>query len=178
MIAFDHYQVRFLTAIDLEDYFALIDNNRKRLENFFAGTVAMTKTLEDTKAHLVDALDKLAAKQYFPFVVIDDRNHAMIASIQLKNLDWTIPKGEIGYYIDSAYESKGIITKATGLIIDYCFNELGINKLFIRTHESNTGSRMVAEKNGFRLEGTLRRDYKTTGGTLVDSLYYGRLKEE
>lgn len=178
MITFDHYRVRFLTAADLGDYFAMIDNNRKRLENFFAGTVAMTKTLEDTKVHLADALDKLAAKQYFPFVVIDDRNQAMVASIQLKNLDWTIPKGEIGYYIDAAYEGQGIITKATGLIADFCFNELGINKLFIRTHESNAGSRMVAEKNGFRLEGTLRRDYKTTAGTLVDSLYYGKLKGE
>lgn len=47
-----HYTVRLITTEDLEDYFSLIQNNRQRLEDFFAGTVAITKTLEETKTHL------------------------------------------------------------------------------------------------------------------------------
>jgi ribosomal-protein-serine acetyltransferase len=161
---FDHYIIRQLQPDDLEQYFSLIDRNRKRLEDFFAGTVAITRTLEETKSHLEDVISKASKKHYCPFVVIDENSHKIISSIQVKNFDWNVPKAELGYYIDKAYEGKGIVTKATAMIISYCFRELELAKLFIRTHEANAGSRKVAEKNGFILEGTIRKDYKTTSG--------------
>jgi len=175
---FDQYTIRLLNQNDLQDYFNLIETNRKRLEDFFAGTVAITQTIEDTQQHVNDILSQAANKKYFPFVVIDTTNNKMVASVQVKNIDWSIPKGELGYYIDTAYEGKGIVTKATKLIIDHCFDELKFNKLFIRTHESNVPSRKVAEKNGFELEGIIRRDYKITSGQVVDLMYYGLLRTE
>ncbi len=175
---FDHYLLRQLQVQDLENYFSLIERNRKRLEDFFAGTVAITRTLEDTRIHLEDVISKAAKKQYCPFIVEDEHTGRIISSIQVKNFDWNVPKAELGYYIDEAYEGKGIVTKATALIIGYCFRELDLAKLFIRTHEANAGSRKVAEKNGFKLEGTIRKDYKTTSGRFVDLMYYGLLKEE
>ena len=39
-MTFDGYTIRLVQDGDLEDLFALIDNNRSRLEAFFAGTVA------------------------------------------------------------------------------------------------------------------------------------------
>jgi ribosomal-protein-serine acetyltransferase len=175
---FGHYQVRLLNMDDLQAYFQLIDRNRQRLEDFFAGTVAITKTLDETRDHLEDVIARTEMKNYFPFVVTDISTGQIISSIQVKNIDWNVPKAELGYYIDSTYEGKGIVTKATAMIIDYCFTGLNLGKLFIRTHEANVGSRKVAEKNGFILEGTIRRDYKTTAGELVDLMYYGLLREE
>lgn len=175
---FDHYEIRQLTNDDLAAYFELIDNNRKRLEDFFAGTVAITKTLEETKTHLADIVAKAAKNNYFPFVIFDTTNGKMVASIQVKNVDWSIPKAELGYYIDESSEGKGIVSKATSLIIDFCFRELKMAKLFIRTYAGNIASIKVAEKNGFTLEGTIRKDYKTTNGELVDLMYFGRTKED
>lgn len=175
---FDQYEIRQLTNDDLAAYFELIDNNRKRLEDFFAGTVAITKTLEETKVHLADIVSKAANNNYFPFVVFDTTNGKMVASIQVKNVDWSIPKAELGYYIDANSEGKGIVSRATALIIDYCFEELKMAKLFIRTYAGNVSSIKVAEKNGFTLEGTIRKDYKTTSGELVDLMYFGRTTED
>jgi RimJ/RimL family protein N-acetyltransferase len=175
---FDHYNIRFLHEEDLNDYFELIENNRSRLEDFFAGTVSQTKTLEDTRNHLYDVLQKYHDRNYFPFVVIDESNGKMISSIQVKSIDWSIPKAELGYYIDSAYEGKGIVAKAVRLIIDYCFTELKLNKLYIRTHAENISSIRIAEKNGFTLEGIIRMDYKTSSGKVVDLMYYGLLRED
>jgi RimJ/RimL family protein N-acetyltransferase len=174
---FDHYHIRQLEANDAEAYFRLIDTNRKRLEDFFAGTVAITHTLHETKIHLSNILTQASQHNYFPFVVIENNTHAIIASIQVKNIDWNIPKAELGYYIDSAYEGKGIVTKALALIIKYCFTDLKMARLLIRTHPQNISSIQVAIKNGFQLEGTIRKDYKTTSGQLVDLLYYGLLNE-
>ncbi|MCD6012815.1 MAG: hypothetical protein K0Q79_2677 [Flavipsychrobacter sp.] len=174
---FDNYTIRYVSIDDLHDYFNLIDNNRLRLEDFFAGTVAITKTIDDTKIHLEDVTTKLAQRKYFPFVVVDNTTGMIIASIQVKSVDWSIPKAELGYYIDVHYEGKGIIRKATALIIDFCLNELKMEKVYIRTHESNIPSIKVAEKNGFEYEGTIRKDYKTTSGKVVDIMYFGLLRE-
>lgn len=173
----DQYTLRLLTNEDLNGYYQLIDTNRKRLEDFFAGTVAITQTLEDTKVHLKDVVSKCEKDNYFPFIVTDVTGE-LIASLQVKSIDWTIPKAELGYYVDSNYEGKGIVTKAVDHIIDICFNELGFNKLYIRTSERNIPSKRIAEKCGFTLEGTIRRDYKTTSGELIDTMYFGLLKEE
>ena len=175
---FDHFTVRLLTKEDLNSYFTLIDSNRSRLEDFFAGTVAITRTLADTSIHLDDVIDKAGKKNYFPFVVIDDQTRTIIASIQVKSLDWNVPKAELGYYVDQHYEGRGIIQKSLTHIIQFCFMELNLKKLYIRTHESNIASRKVAENNGFVLEGIIRCDYRTTRGELVDLMYYGLLKEE
>lgn len=173
--AFDNYTLRILREDDLEGYFQLIDHNRLRLEDFFAGTVAMTKTIEDTEKHIADAISKYEKKNYFPFVITDAATGKIIGSIQVKSIDWNIPKAELGYYIDAEYGGKGIISKAASLVISFCFHELKINKLYIRTYEGNIPSRRVAEKNGFLLEGFIRCDYKTSGGTLVDLMYFGLL---
>jgi RimJ/RimL family protein N-acetyltransferase len=174
---FDQFSIRRVEITDLQDYFDLIQRNRARLEDFFAGTVALTKNLEDTKAHLKDVIAKAERKNYFPFVVVDIATNKIISSIQVKSVDWSIPKAELGYYIDSAYEGKGIVATAISFITHFCFEELKFEKLYIRTHEENVPSRKVAEKNGFELEGIIRLDYKTTSGRVVDLMYYGLLRE-
>ena len=174
----NNFTLRLIRPDDLEGYFHLIDNNRKRLEDFFAGTVAITKTIEDTEVHLKEILAKTEQKDYFPFIITDDAANKIIASLQIKSIDWRVPKAELGYFIDAAYEGRGLITKAISKIIAYCFDELGLNKVYIRTYEGNISSRKVAEKNGLILEGILRKDYKTTGGELVDLMYYGIIREE
>lgn len=177
-MTFDQYSIRLLTIDDLEDYFNLIARNRKRLEDFFAGTVAMTQTFEDTRTHLKDVVAKSETKEYFPFVVVDSNSNKSIASIQVKSVDWSVAKAELGYYVDQNYENKGIATKAVSLIIDHCFKDLKLAKLYIRTHKVNVPSIKIAESNGFKLEGIIRQDYKTTSGKLVDLLYYGLLNYE
>ena len=61
------------------------------------------------------------------------------------------------------------------MIVDFAFKEKNFRKLYIRTHESNTGSIKIAEKNGFKLEGVITCDYKTTDGEVIDTMYFGRI---
>jgi hypothetical protein len=39
--------------------------------------------------------------------------------VDVKNIDWNVPKAELDSFIDSNYEGLGITTKATVLVIDY-----------------------------------------------------------
>lgn len=177
IITFDHYQIRTLTEADLLPFFNMVERNRSRLETYFVGTASRTKTLEATKLFLKDIAERTAARNYFPYIIKDIKDNSFAGFIDLKNVDWNVPKTEMGCYMDKDYAGSGITKKAFGLFCDYCFDELHFAKLFLRTHESNTAARKLAEATGFEIEGVLRKDYKTTAGELVDLIYYGKLRE-
>ncbi len=116
-------------------------------------------------------------KEFFTYLICDTINNNIIGAVFIKDIDWNIPKSELGFFIDEAYEGKGIVTKSVSLIIDYCFEELKLNKLIIRSAEDNFSSRKVAEKNKFTLEGIIRKDIRTYDGNVVDIAYYGLLRK-
>lgn len=161
---------------DLQVYFEMISRNRERLLQYFAGTVSKTNNFDDTKVFLIDMENRMKERSYFPYVLVDIDTGALIGFYDLKNIEWTVPKTEIGYFIDVQYEGKGIGAKALKVFCDHCFSAYGFEKLFIRTHESNLPARRIAEKCGFEMEGTIRKDYRTSSGELVDVLYYGLIQ--
>ena len=174
---FDHYSIRLLQKEDLYPYFEMVEKNRKRLEEFFTGTVSRTKTLDDTREFLNDISRRREARTYMAYVIVDEKDGGFAGFLDLKNIDWTIPKSEIGCYMDEAYAGKGIANQAFQLFCTYCFEHFGFHKLFLRTHESNIAANKMAVQNGFQQEGILRCDYKTTSGKLIDLIYYGRLND-
>lgn len=176
MITFEHYIIRPLTIDDLDPYYDLVHRNRKRLEDFFAGTVSKTEDITATKNFLLEMDERRKNREYFPYIVVDNVTKHFVAFIDLKNVDWTIPKTEVGCYTDEQYAGQGMTTKAMKLFVDFCFEKFDFKKIYLRTHESNKAAQMVAEKCDFELEGTIRMDYITTAGVLVDLMYYGRIR--
>ncbi|WP_299885864.1 GNAT family protein [uncultured Lacinutrix sp.] len=172
---FDDYKIELLKPNESEAFFKLIDANRRRLEDFFAGTVSKTETLLETILYCKEIEERIIEKSYFPFIIINTVTNKFVGLVDVKNIDWHIPKAELGYFIDAAYEGNGIITRATGLVIDYLMETYRFRKLLARVGSKNIGSIHVALKNGFELEGTIRKDYRTTKGEVVDLNYYGRI---
>ncbi|WP_103068189.1 GNAT family N-acetyltransferase [Aquimarina sediminis] len=170
-----NYLVELLDVKRSEAFFQLIDRNRNRLEDFFAGTVCYTKTLEDTISYCLEVDKKIKNKSYFPYVIIEKDTQKFVGFIDVKNIDWSIPKAELGAFIDSQYEGQGIITNTISQLIDDIVNEHEFKKLLCRISSRNKRSINVALNSGFKLEGTIRCDYKTTRGEIVDLNYYGKV---
>ncbi|MEZ0068354.1 RimJ/RimL family protein N-acetyltransferase [Streptacidiphilus sp. MAP12-20] len=63
---------------------------------------------------------------------------------------------EVGYWTAPAQRRQGFTTEAVRAICDWAFRELGVARVEWLARVGNTGSRAVAEKAGFRFEGTLR----------------------
>ena len=174
---FDHFIIRPLTLDDLHPYYEMVQRNRERLKDFFTGTVSRTKTIEDTKEFLAEIVERAKIKTYMPYLIVDNTHHNFIGFLDLKNIDWSIPKAEIGCYIDKDFAGQHIGLRAFQLFCDYSFQNFGFRKLFLRTHHTNTAAQRIAETSGFQKEGIIRWDYKTTAGELVDLIYYGRLNK-
>jgi RimJ/RimL family protein N-acetyltransferase len=70
----------------------------------------------------------------------------------------TQPHGqtEIGYAVVPEERGKGYCTEAVRLLVGHIFGSLRVERIQASTDVRNTASIRVLEKNGFKLEGTLR----------------------
>lgn len=177
-MTFDNFIIRPICNEDSLNYHSLVDQNKVRLSKYFPKTLNANKDLELTTAHIIERIRLTEKNEFFTFVIFDNLSNKIVGTIFLKELDWNIPKGEIGFFIDQNYEGKGIITKSVFLVKKHCFDILGLHKVYMRIAEDNISSKRVAKKNNFKVEGILREDFKTSEGKLIDVVYYGLLKNE
>ncbi len=85
--------------------------------------------------------------------------------------------GEVGYWVRTDETSRGVCTEAVARILRFGFEELGMHRIVVRIGVGNTGSERVAQKLGFRLEGTLRDEVKV-GNEWIDHTIWGLLEHE
>ncbi|MDE7300680.1 MAG: GNAT family N-acetyltransferase, partial [Clostridia bacterium] len=83
---------------------------------------------------------------------------------------------ELGYYIGVEYWGKGIMTEAVRLACKRVFDNTDIVRIYAEPFAENTGSCRVLEKNGFVLEGIMRKNaYKN--GNFRDMKLYALVKD-
>jgi len=70
---------------------------------------------------------------------------------------------------------RGLATRAVAAFVPYAFGVLRLARLTAHTLAFNARSVRVLEKNGFLLEGRLRRRMRTAAGD-HDALVFGRLR--
>ena len=75
--------------------------------------------------------------------------------MSLFNIEWSIPKFEIGYWLRTTLIGKGYMTEAVVALTKMAKETLKANRIEIRCDERNVRSRRVAERAGYRLEGIL-----------------------
>src|SRR5690606_23191518 len=132
-----------------------------------------TGTLENTNETIKMFVDLAAKNELYVFVI--EKDELVIGVLFLKNLDKRVNKCEVAYFIDKDEENKGHISHAIQQATDYAFKDLGMNKVYCRVALDNAPSNKVAVKNGFKLEGVLKQEFKVSDGSLVDLNYYGLL---
>jgi len=168
--------VRPVTHGDTEELFFLIENNRDRIAEYFPITSSSVTNLASTEQFINRMTTGYVDGTNYLFIIEHTDTKHLCGSIFLKNFESRVPKCELGYFLDKQYEGKGIASKALQAVCTFCFEELQLNKLCIRTGIDNIASKRLAENMGFKLEGIVRNDFRTASGILVDIAYYGRIK--
>ncbi|MEU3408602.1 GNAT family N-acetyltransferase [Streptomyces sp. NPDC006670] len=84
---------------------------------------------------------------------------------------------EIGYWTAKEHRGRGYMAEAVEGVARWLFTEVGAGRLEWRAAVGNTPSRAVAEKAGFRVEGTLRAALDVRG-TLRDCWIGGLLPSD
>lgn len=124
-------------------------------------------TLEDGK----NWLEVTANEEKNCFLAIIVNNKAVGGIGLTLGVDIERISAELGYWLGEKYWGEGITSSAIKGIINYGFNELGLERIFAKPLEHNTASRRVLEKNGFKLEGIMKKSVIKCGNIHNQALY-------
>ena len=128
---------------------------------------------------LQEWIQNYSQKDYYQWaIVFKEFSDEPIGSISVvKAIDETIRAAHIGYCIGKPWWHKGITSEALKTIMDYLFDEIGVNRIEARHDPRNPNSGEVMKKCGLKFEGTLRQsDWNNQG--VCDANYYALLASE
>jgi RimJ/RimL family protein N-acetyltransferase len=72
------------------------------------------------------------------------------------------------------YWGQGIMTEAVKLVTKYAFEKLGLKRVYANVFWGNKQSARVLEKNGFKLEGRLKK-YAKKGNKFLDAILFAKV---
>jgi ribosomal-protein-serine acetyltransferase len=84
----------------------------------------------------------------------DDGRH--MGNIGTFQINWNVPRCEIGYWLATAETGRGFMTEAVVTVSKMMQETLKLRRIELRADETNQRSRAVAERAGFTLEGIHR----------------------
>lgn len=126
-----------------------------------------------------DALEYIAAMQdegAYAFAITE--NDIAVGSIKLSrqgNIHFRT--AELGYYVVRRRWGRGIGTEALRLVCRFAFEQTDLVRIFAEPFAENAASRRAIEKNGFILEGIMRKN-AVKNGVVRDMCMYALVKED
>jgi ribosomal-protein-serine acetyltransferase len=134
--------------------FALVDSERAYLREWLPW-VDPTRAVEDTQRFIKDSLRQFASNEGFAAGIWCVGELA--GTIGTHKVDWLNRKVEIGYWIGSKFQARGIVTDACRAVIDHAFLEWKLNRVEIHCAAGNTKSCAIPQRLGFQFEGVQRQ---------------------
>lgn len=95
----------------------------------------------------------------------------IVGNISFNKIDKSLKKVSIGYWLNSLYEGKGIITNCCMALVDYAFEDLEMEKVEIAVAEYNYKSRAVCDRLGMKLEGIISNCENINGKIVNHAIY-------
>jgi ribosomal-protein-alanine N-acetyltransferase len=113
---------------------------------------------------LLSALRKAGrAGTMLPFVIT--YGGRFVGQLNVSNVVHGVQRScTVGYWVDQAHAGRGIVPTALALVIDHCFDVVGLHRVEVDIRPENTASLRVVEKLGLRREGYYERFLDIDGG--------------
>ena len=162
----DDFGLRPLRADDAPDIFTAIDTQREHLGRWLP-FVADTHRIEQTRQVVAGMLADTAN----PVFTLRSGN-AFAGLIGFKSADGTTRTIEIGYWLRSEFQGRGIMTSAVQALCRLAFEEMGMERIEIRCAPGNLRSNRIPQRLGFRLDRVEVRGEQLSDGEFVDLNVY------
>ncbi|MGL5440027.1 MAG: GNAT family N-acetyltransferase [Filifactoraceae bacterium] len=94
--------------------------------------------------------------------IVDDNNR-YLGTVSLKDIDMKGKKAEFAIALSYEAQGKGIARKATDEILEYGFNILGLERIFLNVLSDNYRAIRLYESCGFTYEGEFKKHFFING---------------
>ena len=170
----DEITLRTFVEEDAPAVLETVLQNREHLQTFMRW-MTPDYSLETAKNFIKRAAESFAEKKNTGFGVF--RGDKLIGSVGFVHFDWDARKTEIGYWIAKEEEGKGLVSAVVKVLIEYAFEDLGMNRVEIRCSTENSRSAAVPLRLGFKKEGEFRQA-EIIHGKLHDFNIYALLADD
>jgi RimJ/RimL family protein N-acetyltransferase len=111
-------------------------------------------------------------------LVIDDAATGdLLGSIGIDAINRVDGRCDLGYWLAREARGHGVMTRAVGLLSEWAFDNLPVDRIEITVEPENGASRAVAERAGYTFEGVLR-SHTVIKGVRRDMAMYSLLRAE
>lgn len=111
------------------------------------------------------------------YAIVDKASEKVIGSIGIHERypdesQRALFQRELGFVLNPDYWGRGIMPEVVRCVLAYCFDDLGLDKVWVGHFDDNMRSKRVIEKLGFRYAFTKDGVAKALGNKPVRTLYY------
>ncbi|SEN84766.1 Protein N-acetyltransferase, RimJ/RimL family [Mesobacillus persicus] len=129
--------------------------------------------------YVQDALRKRENETDFAYVIISKKDQSIIGATWFLDISKHHRRIEIGStWINPRYWRTNINTHCKYLLLKYCFEELNLNRVQIKTGHENIRSQKAIERIGAVKEGILRNHMIRKEGEIRHTVMYSIIREE
>ena len=165
-------RLRQVMAEDAELLFSLINQSNVTDTILWDGP----ESLESFQQSLAERADQTARGEIYNFTIVQNATGKQVGSASIRP-DMGFFRASVGLWIGIPYQSQGYGTETIAQLLEYGFRQLGLEKIEADVFVGNWSSRRIFEKNGFQLEGTIRKAVRKRG-CAVDEWLLGITRED
>ena len=153
------------------DLYNSITNSLESLKRWmpWAKETSLEKT-KNTLEYNITEWESRNSKDVALIVINKEENQIISDATILKSSDPKITYHELGFWVDSRYQGKGLITELVTALTKFSLEELNEKRVQLRIQPENTKSIAVAKRCGFEYELTLQNACTDCQSDLVDDV--------
>ena len=133
--------------------------------------------VEITKKLLTDWVSRYEDGGYFNWAMELKENGSVIGNISVVKLNENTEAADMGYCMGKAYWGRGLMPEALKAVMDYLFDEAGLNRIAACHDVNNPRSGRVMDKTGMTQEGIHRAAGKNNQG-ICDEVWHAILRRD
>ena len=139
--------------------------------------ISPTFSEEDVAESIGKRIAALESRERYSLAVVLKETGELIGVCSLISVSWEHLHAEVVYYLGKEFWGKGYTTEAARRLVQFGFEELGLERISVGCFVRNKASARIIEKLGFTFEGLARHAYKKDG-EFLDELRFGMLRED
>lgn len=135
------------------------------------------ESVEVSRAVLKDWVEAYERDDYYQWAIELKQLGQPVGSIAVVSNNDSLCLAHVGYCIGRRWWRQGITSEAMQAVMDYLFEEVGMNRVESRHDPRNENSGRVMRKCGMKFEGTHRQSDRNNQG-ICDASWYALLASE
>jgi N-acetyltransferase len=142
-------------------------------------TIQKINSPDDFRKYFDTALKEKEEKKSYPFAYFNKQTQQYCGSTRYGNIDFNNKGLEIGWtWVNQLLHGKGFNKHCKFLLLSYGFEQLGLNRIQLKTSHLNLRSQKAMLKIGAVPEGVFRNHIINEDGTIRHSHYFSFIKED